>query len=196
MTLWFTNISQAVFSCLTEKQPQPKSTKAWGLLCCEAATKYRAGRAAAPPLQCHCADPPLSVSGRGERRPGGSCCFCQHISGISESYHHLLLILLSSLLLRKAGVRLGAGRTSPAGWAACSHLRSLWRSPCPGRQAGIPVPNSLRCTQVPTLLWSAWAPRTEQVEVLPGCCNHAFTQAVLLSSRPWQPLEGVRGYER
>lgn len=39
--------------------------------------------------------------GGGARRVEGSCCFFQHIRGICESYHHMLLVLLSSLLLRK-----------------------------------------------------------------------------------------------
>lgn len=44
----------------------------------------------------------------GSKGTEGSCCFFQHTRGISESYHHMLLVLLFSLFLRKPEGKAGS----------------------------------------------------------------------------------------
>lgn len=159
------------------------------LLCWEAATRYRPGSPEVPLLQCHYADPPLYVFGRGAKRVEGSCCFFQHIRGICESYHHMLLVLLSSLLLRKREGKAGTRQDKPsrlicllslpltleeflpwvAGWHSCPKQAAMY-----------------------TGAHSVFGLLGYLVLSRKGFCQDAITmhlpRSFLLSSRIWQPL--------
>ena len=143
----------------------------------EVQTWASGGSAAAAPY----ADPLCMYSGGEQRELKAAASFNKSFcwSRVSDSYHHMLLVLLRSLFLSKPEGGAGTRGTSPAGWPACSRHCSLWRSSCHGARPEFLPQTGCNTHRCPLGLCSAWVPGAEQEEALPGCYTHAFSQAFL-----------------